>query len=342
MWQASQSQRSSSSSDDAPRNALQRHFSAGHRPRILPRSAGRGRPGADRRRGESRSARAHGGAARHGHLPNRRRGPDGRRRSPPRARPGRSSRARVASSGSSRRAASNSTAERRAAVDGEGDLGAQQLARARSSSSSGPDSRRRQEPQRRSGAPASMLAWAAASARWARRAARASAPPRARGRRPPRPARRAPARGRPSARARRRRPRRARRRLRPVPGAAVGIDVWVGRVGQRAVDAPPLLAGGCAVDRRPDQRMPEAHAGADLDQARPPRPAPRRRRRCPSRSAARHTSSGIPDRLRRRDQQEPPRGSAAGPPAAAGSSPRSGPAAAGASGARSRPPARPA
>src|SRR5712691_310567 len=48
--------------------------------------------------------------------------------------------------------------------------------------------------------------------------------------------------------------------MRPVPGAAIGVDVWVGRFGERAVDLAPLLKSGGAIDRRPNQRMTEHHS----------------------------------------------------------------------------------
>ena len=57
------------------------------------------------------------------------------------------------------------------------------------------------------------------------------------------------------------------RRLRPVPGAAIRVDVWIGCLGERAVDLAPLLAPGCPVHRRADQRMPEDDRGTERQQA---------------------------------------------------------------------------
>jgi hypothetical protein len=51
-----------------------------------------------------------------------------------------------------------------------------------------------------------------------------------------------------------------------VPRSAIGIDVWICRLGQRSVRLSPV-AGRCGpIDRRPHQRMPEPHARAELDQ----------------------------------------------------------------------------
>src|SRR5206468_10540941 len=42
-------------------------------------------------------------------------------------------------------------------------------------------------------------------------------------------------------------------RLRPVPGAAIRVDVWIGRFREGAVDLTPLLRPGCPVHRRANQ-----------------------------------------------------------------------------------------
>ena len=146
--------------------------------------------------------------------------------------------------------------------------------RAPPSSSSGPRSAVRSRSSAASGAPASCLACAAASARRARRAgssvssearsrnaAAAASPPRA-----------GP--GPPNARARRRPPRRGRSRLGAVPGAPIGIVVWIGRVRQRPVDLPPLRRRRRPIDRRAHQRMAEPHPGADVREPRTLPPAP--------------------------------------------------------------------
>src|SRR5256714_820571 len=52
---------------------------------------------------------------------------------------------------------------------------------------------------------------------------------------------------------------RHRGRLRPVPGAAIGVDLRIGRVRQRAVDLPPLVGPGGPVHRGASERMTEHH-----------------------------------------------------------------------------------
>ena len=89
----------------------------------------------------------------------------------------------------------------------------------------------------------------------------------------------------------------------PVPGAAVGIKGRIGGLGQGAMHLLALLQRRRPVGRRPHQRMPKTHPGADLQQA----GLGRRRRRLgpdpepPGRAPYQHR---IPDRLRRRDQQQ--------------------------------------
>ena len=58
----------------------------------------------------------------------------------------------------------------------------------------------------------------------------------------------------------------AQHRLRPVPGASVGVDPAVGDGRQHAMRAA-LVGQGCGrVDRRADERMTEAYPGIDLHQ----------------------------------------------------------------------------
>ena len=105
-----------------------------------------------------------------------------------------------------------------------------------------------------------------ASARRARRG-RASARPPAAGTRRPRPARpRACAR--PAERASSGGDGLVRRRggVRAMPGAAVGIELRIGRLGERAMHVAAVTRGRRAVDRRADERMREPHARAELDQ----------------------------------------------------------------------------
>ena len=53
---------------------------------------------------------------------------------------------------------------------------------------------------------------------------------------------------------------RNRRRVRAMPGATVGIDIGIGRVGERLVHVAAVSRGRRAVDRRADERMRESHA----------------------------------------------------------------------------------
>ena len=95
---------------------------------------------------------------------------------------------------------------------------------------------------------------------------------------------------------------RRRRRVRAMPGATVGIEGRVGRVGERPVHIAAVARVRRAVDRRADERMREAHARAELDQPRglgrrrPPRrrsrDAPPRARAGSDRPAARPPPSG--------------------------------------------------
>ena len=59
---------------------------------------------------------------------------------------------------------------------------------------------------------------------------------------------------------------RNRRRVRAMPGAPVGVDGPVGRVGERPVHVAAVARMRRAIDRRADERMREAHACVQLDQ----------------------------------------------------------------------------
>ena len=83
---------------------------------------------------------------------------------------------------------------------------------------------------------------------------------------------------------------RRRRRMRAMPGATVGIEDRVGRVGERPVHVAAVARVRRAVDRRADERMREAHASRRARSTRRPRPAARPRRR--SRDARRRATAG--------------------------------------------------
>ena len=93
-------------------------------------------------------------------------------------------------------------------------------------------------------------------------------------------------------------------RVRAVPGALVGIDFRVRRVGQRAVRALAFLRRRGPVHRGSDEGMPETHLPAELDQVsrRAPRPRlhPERGRSAPYRDR-------VADGFRRSDEQQRPR-----------------------------------
>jgi hypothetical protein len=52
----------------------------------------------------------------------------------------------------------------------------------------------------------------------------------------------------------------------PMPCAAVGVELGIGRVGERGVHRPSLLGPRASVDRGPEQRMVECDAAGDSDQ----------------------------------------------------------------------------
>ena len=129
------------------------------------------------------------------------------------------------------------------------------------------------------------------------------------------------------------------RRLRAVPGAAIGIDVGIGGLGERAVDALALLRRRRAVDRRTHERMTEAHLRAEIDQTRGGRRRGRVRPDAELGGRPPHQHR-IPDRLGRRDEKQAAASRAAAAPAAPGSSARSAPTTPGRRTARTRPRAR--
>ena len=131
------------------------------------------------------------------------------------------------------------------------------------------------------------------------------------------------------------------RGLSPVPGPAVRIGDRDRSPRPAPVHCQPVGQRRRPVGRRPQQRMPEPHPGAELRPARPAPPAPPPRPGWPSSPAARHTSDRVPGRIGRRQLQQPPGLAAAGPPAGGRSCPRSGPAAVRRRAARTRPPAPP-
>ena len=57
-----------------------------------------------------------------------------------------------------------------------------------------------------------------------------------------------------------------RRRLRPVPSAAIRIDLRIGCLRQGSVDSAALRQPGCSIDSRANQWMTEDHSGAELQQ----------------------------------------------------------------------------
>ena len=54
--------------------------------------------------------------------------------------------------------------------------------------------------------------------------------------------------------------------MRAMPRAAVGVQLGIGRVGERAVHRPSLLGPCACVDGRPQQRMMKRDAAVDGDQ----------------------------------------------------------------------------
>ena len=129
------------------------------------------------------------------------------------------------------------------------------------------------------------------------------------------------------------------RRLGAVPRAAIGIDVGVGGLGERAVDALAVLRRG------PRRRPPNARAGGGSAPGRRARPGPRRSPAPPRRPrsrARRPRSTPAADRPPAR----PPRpgaaaaSPAAAPPVAPGSAPRCDRSAPARRSGRTRPPAR--
>jgi hypothetical protein len=95
----------------------------------------------------------------------------------------------------------------------------------------------------------------------------------------------------------------ARRRLRPVPGSPIGVEIRVGRLGERVVRLSPFARLGRAVDRRPHERMAERHRVVEgqeafrLDHV-------CGRFRDPEQLGRPPQQHGIPERLRRGHEQE--------------------------------------
>ncbi len=131
----------------------------------------------------------------------------------------------------------------------------------------------------------------------------------------------------------------ARRRLGEMPGAAIGIDLGIGRVRQRTMHRLPVLRRGRPIDGRADQRVTKGHARADREQpvglGRRPDPDP-------------EPLGRPPQQHRVADRHPPPRpATAAGSPpgaprACGGSCPRSALTAPARPANRTRPPAQPA
>jgi hypothetical protein len=90
----------------------------------------------------------------------------------------------------------------------------------------------------------------------------------------------------------------------PVPGTAVGIEPRIGGLGQGAVRLLPLSSRPEPVGRRPGQRMPEPHPGAEFGQA----DLGRGRRRLdadPEAGGRPPHQCRIAGRIGRREQQQP-------------------------------------
>ena len=129
-------------------------------------------------------------------------------------------------------------------------------------------------------------------------------------------------------------------RVRAMPGAPIGIDVGIGRLGQRPMHLLAVEHGRRLVDRRAHQRVAEPHMCTELDQSR----RLRRRRRVgsepePARPPATAAPRLPPARLLPSAAAVESRPEATR--AVAGSSARSGSPAAPRREARTRPPARP-
>ena len=92
-------------------------------------------------------------------------------------------------------------------------------------------------------------------------------------------------------------------RVRKVPGAAIRIDIGIGGLGQRAVDALALLRRCRSLDRRADKRMTEAHLSPEIDQSRAGERRGRVRPDAQLRGRPPHQHR-IPDRLGCRDEEQ--------------------------------------
>ena len=92
-------------------------------------------------------------------------------------------------------------------------------------------------------------------------------------------------------------------RVRKVPGAAIRIDIGIGGLGERAVDALALLRRCRSLDGRTDKRMPEAHLSPEIDQSRAGERRGRVRPDAELRGRPPHQHR-IPHRLGRRDEKQ--------------------------------------
>jgi hypothetical protein len=93
--------------------------------------------------------------------------------------------------------------------------------------------------------------------------------------------------------------------LSPVPGPAVGIRFLVGGLGQGPMHRLALLRRRRPVGRRPHQRMPKQHPGADLQQGGLGRRA-RGLSRDPQSPGGTPQQHRVADRIGRRQLQQPP------------------------------------
>ena len=97
------------------------------------------------------------------------------------------------------------------------------------------------------------------------------------------------------------------RRLRPVPGAAIRVDLRIGRFRQRAVDLAALLRPGRSVDGRANQRMTEHHSRRRASSRPSDSTAVRGRLGDPEPLGRPPHERRIADRVGRRDEQQAPR-----------------------------------
>ena len=96
------------------------------------------------------------------------------------------------------------------------------------------------------------------------------------------------------------------RRVRKMPGAAIRIDIDIGGLGQRPVNALSLLQRRRALHRRPHERMTETHLRTEIHQSRGGGRRSRVRPDAELRGRAPHQHR-IPHRLSRGDEKQKPR-----------------------------------